>query len=205
MTARIGEEESESDDSSSGFGAMALAASYQHSSPPGRRRPRATTQAVALAPWPWLRLTTTAHHPDRRRPGPRRGRAGEVCCQGRENSSIPTRTLAGCGRSLSLMLLGWLGFRDTLRGTWSTTCLRYRPSSFWYRRCKMRFVLQAAARRARGRAGDLHAHDPSPITIVSTSDCCGAAGGGRAERRAAESTSWTSQGGEQYDFAGMWT
>ena len=115
------------------------------------------------------------------------------------------RTSAGCARSLSLMLLGrWLGFRDTLRGTWSTTCQWYRSSSFWYR-CNMRFVLQAAARRARGRAGGLHAQDLSPTTIVSTSDCCGAADGGRAERRAAESTLSTSQGGEQHDFAGMWT
>ena len=97
------------------------------------------------------------------------------------------------------------GFRDTRRGTWSTTCQWFRPSSFWYRRCNMRFVLQAAARRARGRASDLHAQDPSPTTIVSTSDCCGAADGGRAERRAAESTWWMSQGGEQHDFAGMWT
>ena len=69
----------------------------------------------------------------------------------------------------------------------------------------MRFVLQAAARRARVRAGDLHAQDPSPTTIVLTSDCCGAADGGRAERRAAESTHWTSQRGGQLDFAGMWT
>ena len=60
--------------------------------------------------------------------------------------------------------------------------------SFALSLCNMRFVLQAAARRARGRAGDQHAQDPFPTPIVSTSDCCGAADGGRAERRAAEST-----------------
>ena len=102
------------------------------------------------------------------------------------------RTSAGCGRSLSLMLLGrWLGFRDTLPGTWSTKCQWCRSSSFWSRTCNMRFFLQAPARPARGRAGDQHAQDPSSTTIVSTSDCCGAADCGAAERRAAESTLWT--------------